>query len=252
MPTATRLRLLTAAALLATALAAACGSGSPPGGPADIPVVRPTPSACQNASYPAEAPQLDAVGMDQFAETPTGLRVYDMVTGDGEPASGAARVRVNYTGWLEGGCVFDTTYSDQQPAEFAPANLIQGWEEGILEMRVGGQRRMVIPPQLGYGPLGFAPVIPPDSTLIFHVELLDVIDAPEATATAEAQATAAADARATAEARATATAEAAPQTPQPTAEATQEPPVSGTPEVFIPEVPTPVPGISEDPSEPGY
>lgn len=108
--------------------------------------------------------------------TPSGLQYIDVVTGTGAQAQPGQLVTVHYTGWLTNGTKFDSSRDHGQPFQFALGGrqVIQGWDQGVAGMRVGGQRRLIIPPDLGYGARGAAGVIPPNATLIFDVELLRV------------------------------------------------------------------------------
>jgi FKBP-type peptidyl-prolyl cis-trans isomerase len=96
--------------------------------------------------------------------------------GTGETAVPGKSVSVHYTGWLTNEQKFDSSVDRGQPFEFAlgAGQVIQGWDQGVAGMRVGGKRQLRIPPSLGYGSRGAGGVIPPDSTLIFDVELLAV------------------------------------------------------------------------------
>jgi hypothetical protein len=108
--------------------------------------------------------------------TPSGLKYTDLVVGDGpSPRTGQTAI-VHYTGTLTDGTKFDSSLDRGQPYPFVlgTGNVIQGWHEGVATMKVGGKRRLVIPPALGYGALGRPPAIPPNATLIFDIELLDV------------------------------------------------------------------------------
>jgi peptidylprolyl isomerase len=106
--------------------------------------------------------------------TPSGLRYVDLVEGTGASPAAGDRVEVHYTGWLEDGKKFDSSVDRGQPFVFplGAGRVIRGWDEGVASMKVGGRRRLIIPPQLGYGDRGAGRVIPPGATLVFEVELL--------------------------------------------------------------------------------
>ena len=112
--------------------------------------------------------------------TPSGLQYEDTVVGSGDVAKAGQRVSVHYTGWLyqngEQGGKFDSSKDRGQPFVFplGAGHVIKGWDEGVQGMAVGGTRRLVIPPELGYGARGAGGVIPPNATLLFEVELLAV------------------------------------------------------------------------------
>jgi FKBP-type peptidyl-prolyl cis-trans isomerase FkpA len=109
--------------------------------------------------------------------TPSGLKYQDLVLGDGAVAEPGKRVSVHYSGWLTDKTPFDSSVERGKPFDFVlgQGQVIRGWDEGIKGMRVHGKRRLTIPPDLGYGPQGAGGVIPPNATLIFEVELLDVL-----------------------------------------------------------------------------
>ena len=108
--------------------------------------------------------------------TASGLQYADLQVGEGASPEKGDMVVVQYTGRLEDGTVFDSSYQRSQPFSFTlgVGQVIQGWDEGVASMQVGGKRRLVIPPELAYGPRGAGGVIPPNATLEFDVELLDV------------------------------------------------------------------------------
>jgi FKBP-type peptidyl-prolyl cis-trans isomerase len=108
--------------------------------------------------------------------TDTGLKFDDTTLGEGDVASKGQTVSVHYTGWLENGIKFDSSKDRDESFEFklGAGQVIRGWDEGVAGMKVGGVRRLTIPPQLGYGDRGAGGVIPPKATLIFEVELLAI------------------------------------------------------------------------------
>lgn len=105
--------------------------------------------------------------------TDSGLQYEEIECGEGEEAGRGDTVSVRYRGTLEDGTEFD---SGTYPFQIGAGMVIAGWEEGIQGMKVGGKRRLTIPPDLAYGPQGRPPVIPPNATLIFDVELLEIQD----------------------------------------------------------------------------
>lgn len=123
-------------------------------------------------SMPIKTPILGAKAMT----TESGLRYEDIVTGTGPSPQSGQEVTVHYTGTLEDGTKFDSSLDRGQPFKFkiGVGQVIKGWDEGVMTMKVGGKRKLVIPPQLGYGARGAGRVIPPNATLVFEVELLDV------------------------------------------------------------------------------
>lgn len=113
---------------------------------------------------------------DKMTETPSGLRYRDEQEGTGQQAKAGDHVVVHYTGTLENGKKFDSSRDRNQPFEFAlgTGTVIRGWDEGVAGMKVGGRRTLVIPSELGYGSRGAGGVIPPNATLHFDVELLEI------------------------------------------------------------------------------
>ncbi len=108
------------------------------------------------------------------------LKIKDLTVGAGELVEAEKQVVVHYTGWLLNGKKFDSSHDRNRPFTFTVGarQVIPGWEEGVLGMKVGGKRELIIPPEMAYGSRGVGDVIPPDSTLRFEIELLGVKDAP--------------------------------------------------------------------------
>lgn len=109
--------------------------------------------------------------------TASGLQIEEIKLGDGDSAAAGQFVSVHYTGWLTDGTKFDSSKDRNEPFDFplGRRNVIAGWDEGVQGMRVGGVRKLTIPPQLGYGARGAGGVIPPNATLVFEVELLEIL-----------------------------------------------------------------------------
>ena len=126
-----------------------------------LPACSPTPSAAPGAIAVTELP---------------GLKIEELVAGTGNTAQAGNTVSVHYTGWLTDGTKFDSSVDRGQPFSFTlgAGQVIPGWDQGIAGMKVGGQRRLTIAPELAYGKAGYPPVIPENATLVFQVELLDV------------------------------------------------------------------------------
>ncbi|MCB1955871.1 MAG: FKBP-type peptidyl-prolyl cis-trans isomerase [Rhodocyclaceae bacterium] len=105
-----------------------------------------------------------------------GLVIEDLVAGNGDTAESGKTVSVHYTGWLTDGTKFDSSKDRNQPFSFplGAGYVIKGWDQGVQGMKVGGTRKITIPPELGYGARGAGGVIPPNATLVFEVELLGV------------------------------------------------------------------------------
>lgn len=113
--------------------------------------------------------------------TPSGLKIQDLRVGDGPSPQRGQTVRVHYTGWLSNGTEFESSYKTNRPVEFpvGVGGLIKGWDEGLMTMKLGGKRKLIIPSNLAYGPQGKpAPPpkvsIPPNETLTFEIELLSI------------------------------------------------------------------------------
>jgi len=124
----------------------------------------------------SQAPSGGGGGGGQEVATPSGLKYVDEKVGTGAEAKAGQTAVVHYTGWLTDGRKFDSSKDRGQPFTFplGGGRVIKGWDEGVQGMKVGGVRRLTIPPQLGYGASGAGGVIPPNATLVFEVELLDV------------------------------------------------------------------------------
>lgn len=107
-------------------------------------------------------------------QTPSGVKYWDILTGRGDPAVRGHVVKVLFSAWVENGRLFDSSTSPDKPTIFTlgVGQVIRGWEEGMEGMRVGGKRQLRIPPELAYGAAGIPSVVPPDSTLIFDIELV--------------------------------------------------------------------------------
>jgi peptidylprolyl isomerase len=142
-------------------LAFGCGSSGQPGAP--------TQSHMASPDAPAQV-------SGQPATTRSGLQYWDLVTGTGDTAVPGKPVSVHYTGWLTNGKKFDSSLDRGNPFIFTlgARQVIQGWDEGVAGMKVGGKRQLRIPPSLGYGDAGAGGVIPGGATLIFDVELTGV------------------------------------------------------------------------------
>ena len=164
------------AAVSALILLAACGSDAL-NTPTPPPATQSSSASTQGGSCtPAPSPADNFAETVQLTTTADGLQYGDITVGTGATPKKGQNLTVQYTGWLTTGCVFDSSRTaGRTPFSFVigatPPNVILGWEEGLLTMRVGGKRRLVIPPALGYGATGQGS-IPANATLIFDVELL--------------------------------------------------------------------------------
>lgn len=114
--------------------------------------------------------------MSSPTTTASGLVIEDLNEGEGEAARAGQYVTVHYTGWLTDGSKFDSSKDRDEPFDFplGARHVIAGWDEGVQGMKVGGVRKLTIPPNLGYGSRGAGGVIPPNATLVFEVELLAI------------------------------------------------------------------------------
>ncbi|MEO8701804.1 MAG: FKBP-type peptidyl-prolyl cis-trans isomerase [Kofleriaceae bacterium] len=178
-------------AFVACAFFAGCSKAEPP-----APRPDPAPSTAVEKTVDATAPALAAPartatppsvvvhsdanppGVPRLAgdlQTEKGLQYIDEVVGTGKAPEKGKKVKVHYTGWLTDGSKFDSSRDRDQVLEMAfdTGMVIKGWDIGLASMRVGGKRRLVIPGDLGYGTSGMGEAIPPDSVLVFDVELVD-------------------------------------------------------------------------------
>jgi FKBP-type peptidyl-prolyl cis-trans isomerase len=123
---------------------------------------------------------------DDSQTTVSKLQIEDIEEGTGAEVKNGDTVKVHYTGTLTDGTKFDSSYDRDEPFEFTvgEGNVIKGWDQGILGMKVGGKRNLVIPSDLGYGEAGSGP-IPPNSTLIFEIELIEIVKDTNSTSNSE-------------------------------------------------------------------
>ena len=130
--------------------------------------------ACTQPETAAPSNQDMGDKMEELTTTASGLQYRDIEIGTGEAAQNGQTASVHYTGWLLDGTKFDSSVDRGDPLEFriGAGMVIQGWDEGVASMNVGGKRELVIPPQLAYGDRGAGGVIPPGATLKFEVELV--------------------------------------------------------------------------------
>ncbi len=167
-----RFTILTLTLSLATIGCGDSGAGGGDTASADAP---PEPAPVVTEVVAMYAPEL-GVDLDAMTKTDSGLHYAVLAEGEGDEAVNGKDVVVHYTGWLPSGTKFDSSRDRGEPFMFplGAGSVIAGWEEGVAGMRVGGQRKLVIPPALGYGAAGAGGVIPPNATLVFDVELLEV------------------------------------------------------------------------------
>jgi peptidylprolyl isomerase len=170
----TRRRLAFACLLLSAVLAAACGGSSNSGAnneTAATPAPTSTPTPTPTATPAAKKPKVKV----PHGKPPKHLVKRDLKVGTGLPARAGQRVTVQYVGVdYSNGKQFDASWDRGQPFQFVlgAGQVIRGWDEGVVGMRPGGRRELIIPPSLGYGPQGQPPVIKPNETLVFVVDLI--------------------------------------------------------------------------------
>lgn len=136
----------------------------------------PTAEVIQIAAKPAEETEIMDLDLSKATTTESGLQYIDDVVGEGDFPMEGEMVTVHYTGKLTDGKVFDSSVKRNDPFSFVigVGQVIKGWDEGVITMKPGGKRTLVIPPELGYGSRGAGGVIPPNATLIFDVELISI------------------------------------------------------------------------------
>jgi FKBP-type peptidyl-prolyl cis-trans isomerase FkpA len=117
------------------------------------------------------------VDLEQMTRHESGLYTQDLRVGEGDVVNAGDAILVHYTGWLPNGTQFDSSHNRGVPLDvvIGTGQVIPGWDQGVVGMRAGGQRRLVIPPALAYGAAGAGGVIPPGATLVFDVEVVEIV-----------------------------------------------------------------------------
>jgi hypothetical protein len=173
--------ILGASAAAVAIIAVACGGSNPNSDRSlgDVLILTPTPAPVNCIDpYPVDAPAFGDDGAITYETLPSGVAVFDHQVGDGSSLETDSNMSVHYTGFFDDGCVFDTSHTRSAPVTFRLNNLIQGWQIGMADMLEGGKRRIRIPSDLAYGDAGLnisGFVIPGNATLIFEVELIEVV-----------------------------------------------------------------------------
>ncbi len=141
-----------------------------------LPAATPKPAPKDAPAKTAPAKPQEKPAAESWIKTASGLEYIEQKVGTGALAEAGKTVLVHYTGWLLNGAKFDSSLDRGVPLQFqlGAGQVIRGWDEGIAGMKVGGKRKLRIPPQLAYGDSGAGGVIPPGATLLFDVELVGV------------------------------------------------------------------------------
>ncbi|MDQ6691762.1 MAG: FKBP-type peptidyl-prolyl cis-trans isomerase [Candidatus Dormibacteraeota bacterium] len=179
-------------ALAATSLLTGCGYADPaPDNNGSGPVAgtlpgQPSASPSPSASPVAGADDFNAGSGLTMVTLPDGLKYVDLVAGTGKQPAKGDSISVQYTGWTTDGKKFDSSRDRGAPATFeiGTGKVIAGWDEAVITIKVGGKRKLIIPPALGYGTKGQPPAIPANATLVFIVEMVEVMPAPPPTPSA--------------------------------------------------------------------
>ena len=120
--------------------------------------------------------EIEKLPRDKIHKTASGLEFIEVKEGDGKFPERGQTVQVHYTGWLMNGTKFDSSERELYEFQIGYDRVIPGWDEGVAGMKVGGKRRLIIPPRLGYGDRGRGQAVPPNAALIFDVELVKIVE----------------------------------------------------------------------------
>ena len=139
-------------------------------------IVSPKNGKLSQTALDTSSKEINKVDLENVVKTNSGLQYIEIKEGTGDFPNKGKTVTVHYIGTLENGKKFDSSHDRGQPFSFkiGVGQVVEGWDEGVMSMKVGGRRTLIIPPELGYGVRGVGDVIPPNATLVFDVELLGV------------------------------------------------------------------------------